>query len=140
MPQALRDAKPAALLRVTTRSLITDRVGRAPSIPTAAPSISLPVEDANKLASMCHLSDSFFSEEPKENVVIGTNMSLKGNIEVVRETVDVPNVIGWYPGSDPDLKDEHVGIGGHLDHLGTCLLYTSPSPRDKRQSRMPSSA
>ena len=24
--------------------------------------------------------------------------------------------------------------------LETCLLYTSPSPRDKRQSRMPSSA
>ena len=24
--------------------------------------------------------------------------------------------------------------------LGICLLYTSPSPRDKRQSRMPSSA
>ena len=26
------------------------------------------------------------------------------------------------------------------DCLGDCLLYTSPSPRDKRQSRMPSSA
>ena len=26
------------------------------------------------------------------------------------------------------------------DRRGTCLLYTSPSPRDKRQSRMPSSA
>ena len=25
-------------------------------------------------------------------------------------------------------------------HLYGCLLYTSPSPRDKRQSRMPSSA
>ena len=24
--------------------------------------------------------------------------------------------------------------------IGCCLLYTSPSPRDKRQSRMPSSA
>ena len=24
--------------------------------------------------------------------------------------------------------------------IPTCLLYTSPSPRDKRQSRMPSSA
>ena len=24
--------------------------------------------------------------------------------------------------------------------MNTCLLYTSPSPRDKRQSRMPSSA
>ena len=36
---------------------------------------------------------------------------------------------------------------GNIDHLSWfianpyyCLLYTSPSPRDKRQSRMPSSA
>ena len=28
----------------------------------------------------------------------------------------------------------------HIDKYRTCLLYTSPSPRDKRQSRMPSSA
>ena len=27
-----------------------------------------------------------------------------------------------------------------FSHLTCCLLYTSPSPRDKRQSRMPSSA
>ena len=27
-----------------------------------------------------------------------------------------------------------------MKRLGGCLLYTSPSPRDKRQSRMPSSA
>ena len=27
-----------------------------------------------------------------------------------------------------------------LDLVSSCLLYTSPSPRDKRQSRMPSSA
>ena len=25
-------------------------------------------------------------------------------------------------------------------NLGTCLLYTSPSPRDRQKSRMPSSA
>ena len=31
------------------------------------------------------------------------------------------------------------GAAGLLGLLG-CLLYTSPSPRDKRQSRMPSSA
>ena len=29
---------------------------------------------------------------------------------------------------------------GHLDHAGGCLLYTSPSPRDRTRSRMPSSA
>ena len=28
----------------------------------------------------------------------------------------------------------------HGDEIERCLLYTSPSPRDKRQSRMPSSA
>ena len=28
----------------------------------------------------------------------------------------------------------------HAAKHGFCLLYTSPSPRDKRQSRMPSSA
>ena len=27
-----------------------------------------------------------------------------------------------------------------IDEVVSCLLYTSPSPRDKRQSRMPSSA
>ena len=27
-----------------------------------------------------------------------------------------------------------------LSILGTCLLYTSPSPRDRQKSRMPSSA
>ena len=32
-----------------------------------------------------------------------------------------------------------VGEGGEELLIG-CLLYTSPSPRDKRQSRMPSSA
>ena len=37
-----------------------------------------------------------------------------------------------------------IGIGGLgssvIQYLNACLLYTSPSPRDKRQSRMPSSA
>ena len=33
-----------------------------------------------------------------------------------------------------------IQISGHDGGTGACLLYTSPSPRDKRQSRMPSSA
>ena len=31
-------------------------------------------------------------------------------------------------------------LAGGGDEARACLLYTSPSPRDKRQSRMPSSA
>ena len=50
--------------------------------------------------------------------------------------------------SDPNVV--YVGMGEHAPRAvmtshgdgmyKSCLLYTSPSPRDKRQSRMPSSA
>ena len=33
-----------------------------------------------------------------------------------------------------------VGIGTNVGCYGSCLLYTSPSPRDRQKSRMPSSA
>jgi Zn-dependent M28 family amino/carboxypeptidase len=119
MPKAISSAKPAAMIRVTTRSLLTDRVGRNASIATADPAISVTVDDANKLAAACHLADDFFSATPETNVVISTNIAGVSDIAVIRETVEVPNVIGWFEGSDPDLKHEHVCIGAHLDHLGT---------------------
>ena len=39
-------------------------------------------------------------------------------------------------------SEERITIrcGLTADRIEVCLLYTSPSPRDKRQSRMPSSA
>ena len=43
------------------------------------------------------------------------------------------------PEPDDDGNYGAVYLGGNIDPT-TCLLYTSPSPRDKRQSRMPSSA
>ena len=41
-----------------------------------------------------------------------------------------------------DTECEHFSESSDSDNdgVGDCLLYTSPSPRDKRQSRMPSSA
>ena len=38
------------------------------------------------------------------------------------------------------LKHYNILTKVNSYHLNNCLLYTSPSPRDKRQSRMPSSA
>ena len=41
------------------------------------------------------------------------------------------------------VRDQHAWValdGTRLAALGTCLLYTSPSPRDVEESRMPSSA
>ena len=42
-------------------------------------------------------------------------------------------------GLDMDDYDVHCAHIGVRD-LNTCLLYTSPSPRDRQKSRMPSSA
>ena len=41
---------------------------------------------------------------------------------------------GGGPGMGP------IGVGAHLAPYLPCLLYTSPSPRDRQKSRMPSSA
>ena len=39
-----------------------------------------------------------------------------------------------------ELANQKAEIEKKNEELMSCLLYTSPSPRDKRQSRMPSSA
>ena len=39
-----------------------------------------------------------------------------------------------------DVIEDFVNRGSILGSRGTCLLYTSPSPRDRQKSRMPSSA
>ena len=49
------------------------------------------------------------------------------------------------PKYDGEVLDVHVVILNNYVRVHhavsyVCLLYTSPSPRDKRQSRMPSSA
>ena len=41
---------------------------------------------------------------------------------------------------DPDVRSLVDILLAKIERYQSCLLYTSPSPRDKRQSRMPSSA
>ncbi len=36
----------------------------------------------------------------------------------VRQPVDTKNVVGILEGTDPDLKDEHVVLSAHYDHVG----------------------
>ena len=61
-----------------------------------------------------------------------------------------PDLVGYTSTAEtPDFHFRRLGttsaatefaqVSVKLD-LNNCLLYTSPSPRDKRQSRMPSSA
>ena len=52
--------------------------------------------------------------------------------------IDQPDALGLYPWVIK-YGDKDVRYYG-LEAINTCLLYTSPSPRDQRGSRMPSSA
>ena len=57
---------------------------------------------------------------------------IEGWIDRVQEEIIDP---------EREIIDPHHHLWhGPEDPPGICLLYTSPSPRDKRQSRMPSSA
>ena len=73
--------------------------------------------------------------EKREEVTTEGGLNVKSNVKYLKNFV-------------ANLKDLNIEVSAFIDPLGeqinyskeTCLLYTSPSPRDKRQSRMPSSA
>jgi len=46
---------------------------------------------------------------------------------------------GYYDYDEVNIFGTGIGFGGTRNST-SCLLYTSPSPRDQRGSRMPSSA
>ena len=62
----------------------------------------------------------------------GTVLSLNGE---VGDMVAVGSVLIEF-----DTDGTSTATSNDAKEAETCLLYTSPSPRDKRQSRMPSSA
>ena len=52
---------------------------------------------------------------------------------------DMTSTLGQFHGDDISLEVLHRHNGGDA-YYRDCLLYTSPSPRDRSLSRMPSSA
>ena len=83
---------------------------------------------------------------------IGMNMNLFGygqpsdhkwimvdiGVTFADDTIPGVDLIYPDPGFIVERKDNLLGIV--LTHAHDCLLYTSPSPRDPKTSRMPSSA
>ena len=72
---------------------------------------------ANDTASLSILRDGLQNLRPNA-----------GWVEDENDAGDLPNGEWWV--IDP--------VEGNINHI--CLLYTSPSPRDRQKSRMPSSA
>ena len=70
---------------------------------------------------------------------LDTVNKLVGGIGMLLKSKKVNVIEGW--GTIKDSNKVIVKtIEGKEEEISTCLLYTSPSPRDRTRSRMPSSA
>ena len=72
----------------------------------------------------------------KEDITVTTIAKRKRNRKKGKTGDDTKDT----DGQALDNEDTAESDSDSSDEEEVCLLYTSPSPRDKRQSRMPSSA
>ena len=70
---------------------------------------------------------------------LGTTNGEK-RIQVGTPQAEIKSDISKYVRNLWDEELQTYGVGKHTKEFYTCLLYTSPSPRDLSTSRMPSSA
>ena len=76
---------------------------------------------------------------PQAILVISAHWMTNGSTLV--DISDMPRTIHDFGNFPQELfEQEYPAQGDPVLAKNVCLLYTSPSPRDKRQSRMPSSA
>lgn len=115
-PFLIARKRPSASMRVIkdtpisiAQNLFSGRRRRATSV-----SGTIKFEAAAEIAKAVDLkadwADKEGATESEEEITI--------TIPMREESSAAPNVIAWLEGSDPELKDEYIVIGAHLDHLG----------------------
>ena len=79
-------------------------------------------------------------------MIIALKKNVEGVLLACHELLDSPDSDLIYADTLDELKSK-ISFSGFEDDVRTlgfkpvtCLLYTSPSPRDRQKSRMPSSA
>ena len=93
--------------------------------------------------------DNLINKTNGKGMIVTVEFEIKG-IQYRIERGRRPNILKFYIDGEDALDQEQQGDSRETQkeiekiigfpHNMFCLLYTSPSPRDKRQSRMPSSA
>ena len=98
--------------------------------------------------------DVRFGDDVRQKMVKGVNtlanavkvtMGPKGKNVVLERSFGAPTITkdGVSVAKEIELEEKFENMGAQMVKevaSKTCLLYTSPSPRDRQKSRMPSSA
>ncbi len=117
--QKIESHQPAALLRVVNGS---PQSINQPTFATQVPmaikgNISSTAVDRLLVGSgLQPIGEGAASPSEVEIMNPRSSVSLANPVRV--RPIEVPNVIGVIPGSDPNLRHEHIVIGSHLDHIG----------------------
>ena len=90
--------------------------------------IRMVMQELNLLPTLSVAENLFLHDLPSQGGWISRKQLRKAAIEAMAQV--------GLDAIDPDTLVGELGIG----HQQICLLYTSPSPRDRTRSRMPSSA
>ena len=108
---------------------------------TVVPRPVAPRPQGNDISELYGIGDKIFRNETGGRIDQLTHWNLREDFA----SMGIGHFT-WYPaGRQQRFGNTFPGLLDYLQQNGVrlpqcCLLYTSPSPRDKRQSRMPSSA
>jgi hypothetical protein len=91
------------------------------------PYISLNTKTANLILQAGYTSLEKISRDNKP-IILNINIPIKGSFSCWEEPVKADNVLVFFEGSDPVLKNEILVISSHYDHLGG---VKSPPGMDK---------
>lgn len=112
--------RPACVLSaVSERRVSTESVSAVERATSTQPQGTILESAADTLAEACGVGGVFTDAEDSATVLRESDVTVHCRLAVDRESIDVPNVIGWFPGTDENVRNEYVAIGAHLDHLGT---------------------
>ena len=103
--------------------------------------LATPTTDAERLPKVVNGTKGFVYYVSMTGITgasFAQAQSVKEQVERIRAASSLPAVVGF--GVKTPERAAEVAKDADGVVVGTCLLYTSPSPRDRTRSRMPSSA
>ena len=143
---------PQDIERAENRKLfkeMIDKIGAYQPPSGAATSVEDAIPIANSIGYPVLVRPSFVLGGRAMKIVYGQEMLEDYIKSAVEASSDHPVLIDKYLEDAIEVDVDVISdgkltlVGGVMEHIeeaGICLLYTSPSPRDRQKSRMPSSA